>query len=840
MKQIIPLAEGWQVAGLSTTGRLDAGAVARLSDGLQETTDDWLTATMPAQVHDVLIAHGRIEEPWKPGAGEQAAWVDKQDWTYRREFDRPASDGRVMLTCRGLDTVVDVYLNGEHVAFCDDMFLPLRVDVTDVLRDRNVLLLHFRAPRAYVETLEMDPAWEGKITPTRLLRKTGDDFGTFSGGCQDYSPIGVFDEVLLEVIDQGEIDQLSVPYRLSEDLDVAWLTLHAGGSGAVAGASVLATVTDEAGQVVSERTVDVSPAGDGRWGAEAGLEVAPLRLWWPRNLGDQPLYTVTAELRIGGTVADRRTRRMGFRKLTWDEPFRFRINDRPLTVWGANLNQADGVTHVTDPRRIDRILERVVNAEFNALRLWGPGQPYPARVLDECSRRGILVFFEFAHTGGCWPDSPAFRRKCAREAAHWVTEYRHHPCIFLWCGNNESHMYAPRDKKGRYLGQDLFETDYRRLCQRLDPGRFYHPSSPAGGAYANDPRAGDSHSYNHLWFVTGEHFPVQFSENTRSAPPLVKSLRRFVDPDRFWPEDFTGLVAGPDDLPLPAAWMDLTWNPAFMLGRFGEVGRFYDTHQTPEGLIYRFGQAQGEYIRRNVERYRRGKPLSDPDGPRRTSGHFWWKLNSTWPMVYSELIDYLLEPNMGYYAMKRAYAPLLLSFEITDRVHLWVVNDTGEDVAGQLFVRRYDADGRRILDEFSRAVRVSAGQSVLAMTLEELGMFWRGDRLHAELRDPSGQSLAQTIDCTAMERHLRLPRAEVSLAPTPEGVEVSCDVFARCVELAGDADGERFGWLFEDNHFDLLPDRPRRIRILGDHDAGTISAGSFWSDQRASIDWRRA
>jgi hypothetical protein len=840
MKQIIPLAEGWQVAGLSSSGRLDADTAARLSQGEDGTVEEWLSAQMPAQVHDVLVAHGRLEDPWKPGAGEQAAWVDKQDWVYRREFARPAAEGRVMLRCLGLDTVVDVYLNGEHIAFSDDMFVPLRVDVTDVLGECNVLLLHFRAPLAYVETLKMDPAWEGKVTPTRLLRKTGDDFGTFSGGCKDYSPIGVYDEVRLEVIDRGEIDELAVHYRLSDGLDFAWLTLAAGGSGAAPGASLHVAVTDEDGQAVCAGSADVSTEVDGRWVAEVRLEVDRPRLWWPRNLGDQPLYTVTTELRIDGEAVDRRSRRIGLRKLTWDEPFRFRVNDRPLTVWGANLNQADGVTHVADAGRIDRILERVVNADFNALRLWGPGQPYPPRVLDECSRRGILVFFEFAHTGGCWPDSPEFRRKCVREAEHWVGEYRHHPCILLWCGNNESHMYAPRDKKGRYLGQDLFETDYRRVCERMDPGRFYHPSSPAGGAYANDPRAGDSHSYNHLWFVTGEHFPVQFSENTRSAPPLVKSLRRFIDPDRFWPGDFTGMVTGPDDLPLPASWMELTWNPAFMLGRFGEVGRFYDTNTTPEGLVYRFGQAQGEYIRRNVERYRRGKPLTDPDGPRRTSGHFWWKLNSTWPMVYSELIDYLLEPNMGYYAMKRAYAPLLLSFEITDRVHLWVVNDTGIDVEGQLLVRRYDADGARILDEFSRAVGVRAGESHLAMTLEELGMFWRGDRLHAELRDPTGRTLAQTIDCTGMERHLRIPRAEISLAPAPDGVVVSCDVFARCVELAGDADGEQFGWLFEDNHFDLLPDKPRRIGILGDHDAGTITAGSFWSDHRASIDWSRA
>ncbi len=47
------------------------------------------------------------------------------------------------------------------------------------------------------------------------------------------------------------------------------------------------------------------------------------------------------------------------------------------------------------------------------------------------------------------------------------------------------------------------------------------------------------------------------------------------------------------------------------------------------------------------------------------------------------------------------------------------------------------------------------------------------------------------------------------------------DTFARCVELRGGEDGEEFGWIFEDNYFDLLPGVEKRIAVYGKHERGS-------------------
>ena len=68
---------------------------------------------------------------------------------------------------------------------------------------------------------------------------------------------------------------------------------------------------------------------------------------------------------------------------------------------------------------------------------------------------------------------------------------------------------------------------------------------------------------------------------------------------------------------------------------------------------------------------------------------------------------------------------------------------------------------------------------------------------------------------------------------------MTTDKFARCVTLSGDAQGDAFGWFFEDNYFDLLPGESKVVRILGHHAEGRITAKPWYSPHATTVEWKR-
>jgi beta-mannosidase len=866
MKHTRHLQTGWQICKLGEHGRLSPERVTALSAGRAE---EWLDCVMPAGVHEVLLEKGRIEDPAKLLTAEPCRWVAEHDWVYRLSFDADGTlpaGGRRWLHFRGLDTVADVYLNGERIAFHNDLYLPLRIDVTSLLRSRgNVLLIHFYSPHRYLQTLELPAAWQGCVAKNRLLRKPHEDFNAFNGIGPYLTPIGVYDAVELVAADALELDELELRTWLSDGYDAATITLVARGGGACArGDQVVATLRLPSGEVVA-RVEQALRSGDaGAWSAEVELAVQQPQLWWPRGYGQQPLYELETAVLRHGNILDRATRQIGFRDVRCHSAFDFSINGKRVKLWGINLTPLHGYSHRWDSAKFRTLLDLVENCNIVTLRAWGPGAPWNEELYHEADRRGLLIWHEFFHTWGMYPDDPAYQDLCRREAEHQVRTLKHHASLLMWCGGNEMTMGAERQHPGKpAVGRVLYEQVYRDVCASLDPTRPYIYNSPYGGAFANDPAEGDSHSYNHQWYVPGDQYPILFGENTRFSPPLLKSMQRYLGDD-LWPAGFDGRQKSADDPILPPSWQKITAvGPTALASRLGAVEELYDTGDTPQGLIYRLGTGHGQWIRRCVERYRRGRPSDDVHGPRRVMGHYLWKLNNTWPQVYSQVVDDLNEPTIAYYALRRAYQPILLSFDIADHIHLWLINDTAAPVRGRVNMRLVDlfgssctghsqpsaagaADDRgspanerqyKVLHEMSRAVDIAAGEATPLMKLDELGMFDRNHALYAELCDETGHVLTRTVDFPQMERRLRFPDPMLAIEWDGDALIVSTDRYARSVELQGQAGDDEFGWLFEDNFFDLMPWEQKRVRLLGRHRHGRVRARSAFGSRTASVDF---
>ena len=102
--------------------------------------------------------------------------------------------------------------------------------------------------------------------------------------------------------------------------------------------------------------------------------------------------------------------------------------------------------------------------------------------------------------------------------------------------------------------------------------------------------------------------------------------------------------------------------------------------------------------------------------------------------------------------------------------------------------------------------------------------------------DENGRLLAENIDYVDIERHLDFPQdTGLQIWQERDVLVLTTERFARCVELIGTEDGDEFGWLFEDNYFDLMPGTVRRVRILGRHDHGRITVRGRYSKENCQV-----
>ena len=134
-----------------------------------------------------------------------------------------------------------------------------------------------------------------------------------------------------------------------------------------------------------------------------------------------------------------------------------------------------------------------------------------------------------------------------------------------------------------------------------------------------------------------------------------------------------------------------------------------------------------------------------------------------------------------------------------------------------------------------RIVAVEAGNSESVVRLDEFTQFERKLVLFAELYDVRNDIVITACDYTEIERRLVFPDAILTLSLHGDDLIVTTDKFARSIELSGEKDGNLFGFVFEDNFFDLLPGQVKKVKLLFNKAGVTITAKAHYSSHKTSI-----
>ena len=596
----------------------------------------------------------------------------------------------------GLDTFADIFVNGVRIGRADNALIEhaFEIPVGVLQPGDNELFVHIRPTmvEAQREGLLLPPsALTYKYNFASLaVRKAPSSFG-WDILCRSVSG-GLWRGVTLEAVESAPRLNEAFLYtkRMFPESGYAEINLY------------FAFETPD-GELANDYAIEV----EGRCGdalfrqrqdvwhtsGTMTLILRDARFWYPRNAGPQNLYNVHVTLLRGGQAVSEKTFRAGIRKVELDRTslvtdgegqFRFRVNDKPVFLMGANWVPLDAF-HSRDAERLPKALELLLDSGCNCVRCWGGNVYEDHAFFDFCDEHGIFVWQDFAMGCSCYPQTEHMKEALAHEALAIVRKLRNHVSLCVWAGDNECDQcwqdgwFAPSRNPG---DNELTRVTLARVLRDEDFTRPYLPSSP----YIDEVAAA-AHSFltpeNHLWgprdYFKGNYYRTAScsfaSETGYSGCPAPETLRTFISEEELWPI-FREAGSIPGGLPPGHSHPDIP-GPSWLAHQTGSelnetnphgyrirlmasqvAHMFRDAPATLADFARMSQCSQAEAFKYFIERFRVGKP--------RRTGIIWWNLLDGWPQVSEALVNYDLTRKLAYGFVKRAQAPVLLAFDDPD------------------------------------------------------------------------------------------------------------------------------------------------------------------------------
>lgn len=803
---------------------------------------EWLPATVPGCVHTDLLNNGQINGPFYGTNEHDLQWIDKKDWEYRTSIELPKGWdelSRIEIVFDGLDTYAEVRVNGHLGLSADNMFRAWRTDIKSFLIEgTNHITVKFRSPVSEdlpkLESLgyplpatndqsELGGMGEYKISV--FARKAPYHYGWDWG--PRFVTSGIWRGVRLEgwsgpIIRDLFIRQDQVSAKLAQLTAVVEVESTSSWNGSLRIATDSGHVwSQELELVCGEQTVTLD------------LEMADPKLWWCRGLGEPNMYSFHAELLQGERKVDNYSVKTGLRQIKLiheaDEAgatFYFELNGLPVFARGANHIPNDSFASEVTYERYRHEIASAAECNMNMLRVWGGGIYEENIFYDLCDEYGLLVWQDFMFACSMYPGDKAFLNSVAMEAEYNIKRLRNHPCIALWCGNNEidsawSHYVENAGwgwkEKGPYTPEirERIWNDYQAVFHDILPnavavganGVAYWASSPLRDLTGDEKQ----HAYKifgegdvHYWGVW--HASEPFSNyNTQ--------IGRFMSEYGF--QSFPELKS----VMSYAEESDLELESEVMLahqknGRGNQLIKEYMDMYLPEpkdfkSFLYMSQVLQADAIKIAIEAHRRNKPYC--------MGSLYWQMNDCWPVASWAGMDYYGRWKALQYIVRRSFREVMLSIDDSDQsgeIAVHIVSDRPEKIEAELILGLYNFNGA-LLQQQTHQVFVAANSSskVLAVQTKEL----LGNRdpqsvvIHAVLRGHE-EVLDSKEFYFASFKEIKLPQVQISVKEVPGSAGsaflLESNQLARQVWLSSEEEG-----IFSDNFFDLIPGIPVTVHF---------------------------
>ena len=781
-------------------------------------------ASVPGCVHTDLFANGLIGDPFFGENESKQQWIGEKEWVYTMTFVPDEQDyikENIELIFEGLDTYAKVYLNDSLILEADNMFSTWRLDVKDILMEKeNLLKVIFSPPGKINEEKAKELSYQ--LPDTRAFtRKAPYHFGWDWG--PEFVTCGIWKPVYLKAWDEfmvgnmhvkhGDITENPIPLNIHIDIESSKEQ------------EVKIILFNELDQEIAAETISL----------DNGLNHIPLNasiedpeLWWPVGLGPQHLYNIRAQI-IGESKSEMKTSTFGIREIELvreadpqGESFYFKVNDLALFMKGANYIPQDNFLPRVDDSKYEKLISSVLDANMNMLRVWGGGV-YESDIFYElCDKYGILVWQDFMFACNMYPGDDAFLENVKQEAIDNVSRLSNHPCIALWCGNNEidegwhnwgwqqSLEYSEEDSAKiwhDYL--KVFHDILPGVVEENDPGTIYWPSSPMTG-WGRD--AAYTQGDVHYWGVWWGEEPFEMYR---------KKIGRFVTEYGFQGmppiqtiEAFGGLSFPSPQSPVPSP-------------------QILDSHQKhPRGteLIQKYMEREFHIPERfedyvYVSQVLQAEGMAEAFLSHRVSqpycmGTLYWQLNDCWPVTSWSGLDYYGRWKALHYHVKRAYQPVMVgSIESGGRSEVYIVNDHPYDIELDFAMSSYSMKKVIRQDLYKEKVFIPALSSTKVKSFPPRPNENRSSMMLLCAVSMNDSIISRSFNYFVPTKELKLEEPDIKWEVNGNKIILQSEKLARQVFLKATGVEGRFS----DNFFDMAPGEIREVWFIGDNKGKMLS-----------------
>jgi beta-galactosidase len=419
---------------------------------------------------------------------------------YRRHYTPPASAAgkRIFLQFDGANIVAVVYVNGTMVGTHRGGFAHFRFDVTALMvpgSDNVIAVMVSNSAVSDVAPLDAD--------------------FTFFGGLYRDVHVLITDPVHVDALDYASAGVYVSASNISAATATLSTSVRVRNDTSTTQTVAVDTVVVRADGTVAARMLATGAVAAGASSSLANTASFPSPHLW-NGVADPYLYTVYAEVSVGGAVTDVVSVPFGFRFYSVDPAQGFSLNGQYLDLHGVNRHQDRlNMGWAISDAQHDEDMALIRELGANIIRL--SHYQHAEHFHDLADRAGIVLWAEIPLVNSI-TDNTAFTNNARQQLTELIRQNYNHPSILFWGIGNE--------QRADNTATNNLLTALNTLVHSEDPSRLSTYAqcctSDTGGLPAHTDVVGYNTYYG--WydaFGTAEQFGA-WADNLHAAKPTWK------------------------------------------------------------------------------------------------------------------------------------------------------------------------------------------------------------------------------------------------------------------------------------------------------------------------------